>query len=197
MRRVLLVSCVALLGLSCSHRQNPERADPLADEVTGALQPTARVFLEDDPASHVRCDADADCPRGALCAAERNVCFTSYPGPPVTKLVGECPLVPLYFAFDSTELVPEARQWVDYDALCLEERGARRVVLDGHADARGPAAYNQELSRRRAEAVKTALAERGVTLDVTVRGQGERDPLLRGTSEHDYAYNRRVELDTK
>ena len=188
---------VALLGLSCSHPQNPERKDPLADEVTGSLQPTARVFFADDPASRVRCDADAQCPKGALCSPERKVCFTSYPGPPVTKLVGECPLVPLYFAFDSTELVPEAQRWVDYDASCLKERGARSVVLQGNADARGSAAYNEDLSRRRAAAVKDALAQRGTTIDVVLRAEGENDPVLQGKSEHDYAYNRRVELHSR
>lgn len=196
MRGVVLASMVALCGLSCSHAQNPERRDALSDEVTGALQPTARVFLQDDPASRVSCRADADCPEGALCASGRDVCFTS-PRPPVTKLVGECALVPLYFAFDSAELVPEARRWVDYDAGCLRERGARRVILDGHADARGPAAYNEALSRRRAAAVQAALAERGLAIDVALRASGETDPVLHGTTEHDYAYNRRVELDTK
>ena len=194
---VLLASCVSLLGVSCSHAQNPERKDPLADEATGALQPTARVFLKDDPASRVRCDGDADCPHGALCEPDRKMCFTSYPGPSVTRLVGECALVPLYFAFDSTELVPEAQRWIDYDALCLRERGAKRVVLEGHADARGPASYNEDLSRRRAAAVETALAARGVDVDVSHRASGETDPVLHGTTEHDYAYNRRVELDSK
>ena len=42
MRNMVLASCVALLGLSCSHPQNPERKDPLTDQVTGSLQPTDR-----------------------------------------------------------------------------------------------------------------------------------------------------------
>ena len=127
MRGVWWVSCVALVGLSCSHPQNPERKDPLTDQVTGALQPTDRVFLKDDPATHVSCSADAQCPQGALCHPEKGVCFTSYPQMRLTKMVGACPLVPLYFAFDSTELVPEAQRWIDYDANCLKERGAKRV----------------------------------------------------------------------
>ncbi|HWE27915.1 MAG TPA: OmpA family protein [Polyangia bacterium] len=196
MRGVVLVSCVALAGLSCSHPQNPERKDPLTDQVTGALQPTDRVFLKDDPATRVACSADAQCPKGALCHPEKRVCFTSYPEMELTKLEGTCPLVPLYFAFDSTALVPDAQRWVDYDALCLQERGARRVELDGYADARGDAAYNEDLSRRRAEAVKDALAQRGLTVDVAVRGAGE-SALIKGTTEHDYAYNRRVELESK
>ena len=124
MRGVVLVSCVALVGLSCSHPQNPERKDPLTDQVTGALQPTDRVFLKDDPASRVACSADAQCPAGALCYPGKRVCFTSYPEMELTKIEGSCPLVPLYFAYDSTDLVPEAQRWVDYDARCLKERGA-------------------------------------------------------------------------
>jgi len=192
-----MASCVALLGLSCSHPQNPERKDPLTDQVTGSLQPTDRAFLKDDPARRVACAADAQCPQGALCHPEKRICFTSYPGTRMTKLVGTCPLVPLYFAFDSTALVPEAERWVAYDADCLKEQGAKSVVLEGHADVRGDASYNQDLSERRAQAVKDALGERGVTVDVAVRGQGTSDPVLKGTTEHDYAYNRRVELKSK
>lgn len=190
------MSCVALVGLSCSHPQNPERKDPLTDQVTGALQPTDRVFLKDDPASRVACSADSQCPQGALCHPERRVCFTSYPEMELTKIEGSCPLVPLYFAFDSTELVPEAQRWVDYDARCLKERGAKRVELEGYADARGDADYNTDLSRRRAEAVQAALLQRGVALDVAVRANGV-STLIRGKSEHDYAYNRRVELNSR
>ena len=194
MRGVWLVSCVALVGLSCSHPQNPERKDPLTDQVTGSLQPTDRVFLEDDPASRVACSADAQCPQGALCHPEQRVCFTSYPEVELTKIEGSCSLVPLYFAFDSTELVPEAQRWVDYDARCLKVRGARRVEVAGYADARGDASYNADLSRRRAETVKSALAQRGVTIDVAVRAAGV-SSLIKGRTEHDYAYNRRVELN--
>ena len=196
MRSVVLVSCVALVGLSCSHPQNPERKDSLTDQVTGALQPTDRVFLKDDPASRVACSADAQCPQGALCYPGKHVCFTSYPEMELTKIEGSCPLVPLYFAYDSTELVPEAQRWIGYDARCLKERGARRVELDGYADARGDASYNADLSRRRAETVKAALAQQGVTLDVAVRALGE-STLIKGNTEHDYAYNRRVELNSK
>jgi hypothetical protein len=196
MRGVMLVSCVALFALACSHPQNPERKDSLNDQVTGSLQPTDRLFFKDDPATRVSCNGDAQCPLGALCEPHRNVCFTANPGPSMTKLEGACPLVPLYFAFDSTELVPEAKTWVDHDVQCLFVRGAKTVVVEGFADARGDRAYNQDLSRRRAEKVQEALAARGVTVKVAVRAEGETDPVLKGTTEHDYAYNRRVELKT-
>jgi outer membrane protein OmpA-like peptidoglycan-associated protein len=192
-----MASCVAFLGLACSHPQNQERKDPLTDEVTGALQPTDRAFLKDDPATRVACHADGDCPQGAMCHPGRRVCFTSYPEMQMTKIETTCPLVPLYFAFDSTALVPEAQKWVEHDAACLKARGAKAVVLKGYADARGEAGYNDDLSRRRAQVVKEALGARGLTVDVSVQGEGETDPVLKGTTEHDYAYNRRVELKSK
>jgi outer membrane protein OmpA-like peptidoglycan-associated protein len=195
--RILMASCVAFLGLACSHPQNQERKDPLTDEVTGALQPTDRAFLKDDPATRVACHADGDCPQGAMCHPGRRVCFTSYPEMQMTKIETTCPLVPLYFAFDSTALVPEAQKWVEHDAACLKARGAKAVVLKGYADARGEAGYNDDLSRRRAQVVKEALGARGLTVDVSVQGEGETDPVLKGTTEHDYAYNRRVELKSK
>jgi outer membrane protein OmpA-like peptidoglycan-associated protein len=193
----------ALLGAgllfvgACVHRQNPERKDPLTDEVTGSLQPTDRVFMKDDPATKVACRADAQCPTGALCHPEKRVCFTASPPPEKIKISVSCPLVPIYFAVDSTEFVPEAVQWLDHDAACLKAREATRVTLEGHADARGELTYNQELSLRRAEAVKAALAERGVRIEIKTRGEGESDPILAGNTEHDYAYGRRVELNAK
>ena len=115
----------------------------------------------------------------------------------MTKLEVTCPLVPLYFAFDSTALVPDAQKWVDYDAGCLQQRGAQRVELEGlRRRARRRARYNDDLSRRRAEVVREALQVQGLTVEVSIRGDGE-NALINGTSEHDYAYNRRVELKTK
>jgi outer membrane protein OmpA-like peptidoglycan-associated protein len=194
---MLVATCVALAcAVGCSHRENAERKDPLNDQVTGALTPTPKGFYKNDPAAKLTCRADAQCPLGALCAPDQHVCFTSYPGPPVTKLETTCPLVPLYFSVDSTELVPEAKQWVAYDAKCLKKQGAKSVVVEGYADARGDKAYNDDLSRRRAEVVKDALSQHGVTVDVSAQGAGESE-LIPGTSEHDYAYNRRVELKSK
>jgi outer membrane protein OmpA-like peptidoglycan-associated protein len=193
--RTLWASVALLSFVSCSHPKNAERRDPLNDQVSGAIQPTDRAFLKDDPASSVACRGDAQCPPGALCYPVKNVCFT--PQMPLTKLETACPLVPLYFAVDSTVLVPDAQFWIVHDAACLKTRGAKRVELEGFADARGEPGYNDDLSRRRAEVVKAALEQHGLTVDVAVVGEGATDPVLTGTSEHDYAYNRRVELKTK
>jgi hypothetical protein len=192
MRSLAALTSVLLLG-ACSHPQNPERRDPLAEEVTGPLRPTDPAFVKDDPAHRISCRADAACPSGALCNPTTHTCFTSYPPAQVLKFEVNCPLVPVYFAVGSTELVPEARQWIAFNARCLNARGATSVALDGFSDVRGSKELNVDLSRRRAEVVKEALEQQGVPVNIAVHGAGE-SQLLGGNSEHDYAYDRRVEI---
>ena len=190
MRPYNLLFCVAALA-ACSHPQNPERKDPLNDQVTGQLQPTDPVFLKGDPAARVSCRGDADCPTGAMCYPSKNVCFT--PKVPVSKLDVTCPLVPVYFARGSSELVRDAEPWIDYNASCLRTRGASKVTLDGFADATGGDEANLELSRQRAETVKKALEDQNAPVDIAVRAGGA-SQFIGGHNEHDYAYDRRVEL---
>lgn len=81
-----------------------------------------------------------------------------------------------------------ARQFEDY------EGGTLTVV--GHTDDVGEADYNQELSERRAEAVRARLDEL-VDLDqftVEVEGRGEDEPRASGTSAQARSLNRRVEI---
>lgn len=88
--------------------------------------------------------------------------------------------------------------------MALTELRRRRVAdlrVVGHTDAKGTAAYNRELSRRRAEAVQDRLA---VTLGaaaprIQVEGRGEVDPVASNTrdgrdDQRGRARNRRVEL---
>ena len=154
---------------------------------------TDPTFLKDDPASKTACKGDTDCPTGALCHPRRQVCFTSYPEMRMMSIDVKCPLVPAYFALDSSELVEEAQKWLSYDARCLKVRGMLKIKLRGYADARGERAYNVALSLRRADAVREFLLKDGVL--ASAEGKGETDPVIDATSEKAYAYNRRVELE--
>lgn len=71
-----------------------------------------------------------------------------------------------------------------------------RVRIDGHTDSDGPAAYNQDLSERRARAVRDYLVEQG-GLDASrfeVKGFGESRPAVPNDSPAQKRRNRRVEL---
>jgi outer membrane protein OmpA-like peptidoglycan-associated protein len=86
----------------------------------------------------------------------------------------------IHFAFDSAEVLPESMPYLDEVArmMKLEQMEGKRIRVEGHTDATGPDAYNQDLSVRRARAVSRYLAEHGVAADrVTTGGKGESEPL--------------------
>ena len=66
--------------------------------------------------------------------------------------------IPIRFGFDSSDIVPVARQQLDAIAEGIRRLPASRVVtIEGHTDAIGTDEYNLALSLRRAAAVKTYL----------------------------------------
>ena len=96
----------------------------------------------------------------------------------------------LYFELDRTDVDQQGRQLADRLVNHLKRHPKDQVRLEGHASTDGLAAYNWELSRLRAEAVKTHLVGLGVAADrIVVAGFGESDPA--GSDE---AANRRVEI---
>jgi outer membrane protein OmpA-like peptidoglycan-associated protein len=101
----------------------------------------------------------------------------------------------VFFDVDSATLKPESRMELDYVAQLLRERPSLRVEVAGHTDADHQHDYNQRLSERRAEAVRTYLVQAGVpTTQLTAKGYGETRPLLPNTRAVNKARNRRVEL---
>lgn len=66
------------------------------------------------------------------------------------------------FDTGKSELRPGASRKLDQLAQFLAAHPERRVQVDGFTDSVGPDAYNEDLSRRRADAVKSALLSRGV-----------------------------------
>ncbi len=92
------------------------------------------------------------------------------------------------FDTDSAALKPGAYSEIDRVANVLVQYPQTRITIEGHTDTRGDEVYNQQLSVRRAEAVKNALLQRGVDpARMQTIGYGESRPI---SSEH--AINRRV-----
>jgi outer membrane protein OmpA-like peptidoglycan-associated protein len=79
------------------------------------------------------------------------------------------------------------------DLLVRYDRTA--VVVQGHTDSTGPQEYNQELSEKRAIAVKTLLADRGVSpRRMAAIGHGELYPVASNGFEEGRRRNRRVTI---
>ncbi len=99
-----------------------------------------------------------------------------------------------YFAFDSSDLQPEAMRALDVHAKDLKANG-QRVVLAGNTDERGTREYNMALGERRAQAVQRYLVLQGVSpAQLEVISYGEERPVALGNDEQAWAQNRRVEM---
>jgi outer membrane protein OmpA-like peptidoglycan-associated protein len=101
----------------------------------------------------------------------------------------------ILFDIDSTALKPAAMGSLDKLATVLTKYPKTTITVAGHTDNTGRPDYNLKLSERRANAVKFALADRGVSADrVTAMGFGADNPVAPNTTPDGRTENRRVEL---
>lgn len=101
-----------------------------------------------------------------------------------------------FFEFDSDRLDLQAKRSVEglADALVSEDN-AYFVLIVGHTDSIGTIEYNDDLSRRRAEAVAKLLDARGVPTDkIQTLPMGERYPVSSNATSEGRARNRRVQV---
>ena len=99
------------------------------------------------------------------------------------------------FDFDKADLKPAAEQQLNNLLTVVNSKPSASVAIEGHTDVRGDAAYNQALSQRRAEAVRTWLIAHGAAGGrLAATGAGEARPVRTGDTEADHQANRRVEI---
>lgn len=99
------------------------------------------------------------------------------------------------FDTNAATLKPGAAEHLDRLASFLTQNDGTRIIIEGHTDSRGSDAYNEELSRRRAQAVADALLTRGVQSNrFDILGRGEAVPVANNDSSAGRQQNRRVEI---
>jgi len=103
--------------------------------------------------------------------------------------------LPVQFAFDSARILPQATRQLDAvaEGIKLAAPGTR-VVIEGHTDARGALPYNEQLSRRRAQAVKEYLVVRHGIAPNALRTVGVGPSRLCDAANPYAGENRRVEF---
>jgi outer membrane protein OmpA-like peptidoglycan-associated protein len=114
--------------------------------------------------------------------------------------------VSVQFHYDSHQMTDAGRaQAESLFKLLREERGMPRIHLVGHTDPKGSHDYNDDLSRRRASAVKDFLTAKGYPPgNITAEGRGKRDmdklriyDRTKFTEDQVHQMLRRVALDLR
>jgi OOP family OmpA-OmpF porin len=99
------------------------------------------------------------------------------------------------FESGKATLTPSGKGILDEMAAALQKVKGKRVEVIGHTDNTGLRESNLALSQSRAEAVRTYLADKGISQDmVMVSGQGPDRPVAENTSADGRARNRRIEF---
>ncbi|MGC3998894.1 MAG: OmpA family protein [Anaeromyxobacter sp.] len=101
----------------------------------------------------------------------------------------------ILFESGSSALQPEAITNLQEMGDILAKYSDDRIMIEGHTDSQGGKAANEELSLRRADAVKRVLVGRGVQeKQITALGMGEVKPVADNGTSSGRSKNRRVEL---
>ena len=176
-RQVATVALAVLALGACRKKQQPPAAGPLTTTDADAARRERERALADSIA-----EANARRER------ERRLLET-------TERARDLLLEPVYFEFDSETLSAEAEDRLRTKAEVLRANPEMRIRVEGHADERGSTEYNLALGQRRAESIRSYLANYGISPDrITVLSYGEERPADEGGDEAALARNRRAEF---
>ncbi len=100
------------------------------------------------------------------------------------------------FASAHSDLLPDAQtKLLDVAKALGEQDPDSKIVVEGHTDSQGAAAFNQDLSQKRADAVRAFLVSHGIASDrVTAQGFGPSRSVSDNGTVEGRANNRRVEI---
>ena len=105
---------------------------------------------------------------------------------------------PKHYGHDTAKAVlkPEGKTKLDDLVGKLKGVNLEVIIAVGHTDSQGGEAYNQKLSVKRAEAVKTYLVEKGIEPNrVYTEGKGKTQPVADNKTAEGRSKNRRVEIE--
>ncbi len=104
-------------------------------------------------------------------------------------------LTDAFFDFDQADLREDARTALAADAQWLKKHASVQVLIEGHCDERGTAAYNLALGDRRANAAKEYLVSLGIDASrIRTVSYGKERPFCTESNESCWQKNRRAHL---
>ncbi len=118
------------------------------------------------------------------------------PEPQPTETLSHIHTFSVQFPFDSTTIAPEYNVEITDFAEYMKQNPNQTAIINGHTDSTGNSAYNQQLSERRATAVKDKIIEEGISPErLEAKGYGETRPIADNATKEGRKQNRRVEAE--
>ena len=100
----------------------------------------------------------------------------------------------IYFDFDNSKLSEVSKNTLS-NFLDKNKKKLSRYIIFGHTDTKGSSKYNMNLSIKRAESVKEALLDQGITPDdISILGKGENELAIDTPDNTKHPANRRAEV---
>ena len=104
----------------------------------------------------------------------------------------------VFFAFNSSEISDEANDLLLGQSLYMKNHEDTKIQIAGNCDERGSTEYNLALGARRANAAKRVLVNDGIDASrISTISYGKERPLVRGTGENVWRYNRNATTTVK
>jgi peptidoglycan-associated lipoprotein len=122
----------------------------------------------------------------------------SNPAIPLSAVSADSALSDVFFDYDQSHIRVDAMPLLDANAGWLRANGSKHIVIEGHCDERGTAAYNLVLGEKRARTVKKYLVDLGVqATQLQIASFGEARPFCKQQNEICYQQNRRAHFAAK
>jgi peptidoglycan-associated lipoprotein len=100
---------------------------------------------------------------------------------------------PIYFDFDKYDIRPDDAKILDANAEWLKTNAEMLLLIEGHCDERGTAAYNLALGERRAQATRNYLISSGIAGErISIVGFGAERAACAEQTEACWSKNRRA-----
>lgn len=104
----------------------------------------------------------------------------------------------VFFAFNSSEISDEAHDNLLGQSLYMKNHPETKIQIAGNCDERGSTEYNLALGARRANAAKKVMVEDGIdSKRISTISYGKERPLVKGTGEEVWKWNRNATTTVK
>ena len=104
----------------------------------------------------------------------------------------------VFFAYNSAEISEEAQNNLLGQSLYMKNHENTKIQIAGNCDERGTEEYNLALGARRANAAKKVMVNDGVESNrISTISYGKERPLVKGTGEDVWKYNRNATTTVK